>query len=134
MTRLLFVPNPHTLIWLDVNADPAGLVDDILRGDWQPPAPYAALAGHLKAYWQEGLVIVSTLEFYSQAVSPAHPLLARRQREVLKGLADGLTSRQMALRLGIQERTIFHHIASLKKLLNAGTRAELVYKARDLLK
>lgn len=134
MTRLLFVPNAHTLIWLDLAADPADLVDDILRGDWTPPAPYDGLAGHLKAYWQEGLVIVSTLELYSQAADPARPLLARRQREVLKGLLDGLTTRQMALRLGIQERTVFHHIASLKKLLGANTRAELAHKARGLLK
>lgn len=134
MIHLLFVPNAHTLIWLDLNADPAELVDDILRGDWQPPAPYTALAGHLKAYWQEGLVIVSALKLYSQADNPARPVLARRQREVLKGLVEGLTSRQIALRLGIQERTVFHHVASLKKLLNAGTRAELVYKAREFLK
>jgi len=134
MTRLLFVPHPHTLLWLDLEGDPASLVDAILRGDWQPPAPYAALAGRLKAYWHEGLVIVSVLELNASAAPAPRQELARRQREVLKCLADGLTSRQTALRLGISERTVFHHIASLKKILGAGTRAELIHKAREQLR
>jgi DNA-binding CsgD family transcriptional regulator len=133
MTRLLFVPDPNTLIWLDLTSDPAALVADIQLGVWLPPAPYTNLAGQLKVYWQEGLVIVSTLILFGQDETRPRPILSRRQREILKGLMDGLTSRQMALRLGLRERMVFHHIAALKRLLGAGTRAELVVKGRDLL-
>lgn len=98
MTRLLFIPNPHTLLWLDLPGSPHDLVDDILRGDWQPPPPYSGLAGRLNAYWQDELVIVSSVELATNNPRSVQPVLARRQREVLKGLVDGLTTSQIALR------------------------------------
>ena len=136
MTRLLIVPNPNTLIWLDLTDDPTSLVEDILRGDWHPPAPYdrmAGLTGSLKAYWQDGLVIVCGRELTSTD-GVKQPTFSRRQREVLKGLVEGLSSRQIALRLGIEARTVYHHVAQLKGILSAASRAELVHKARGMLK
>jgi DNA-binding CsgD family transcriptional regulator len=132
MTRLLFIPDPHTLLWLDPAEPPEDLFGAVLHGDWVPPAPYAHLAGKLKAYWQENLVIATAVPLYTQAAAP-RPRLSRRSREILKGLIDGLTTRQIALRLGVQPRTIYYHIALLKQQLGAETRSELAAKARPFL-
>ena len=131
MTRLLFVPNSHTLLWLDLPGTPSDLVDAILRGDWQPPPPYTGLAERLNAYWQGELVIVS---YQALASNPPHTEqrpLARRQAEILKGLVDGLTTSQIALRLKIAPRTVSYHVSRLKEIFGASTRAELIYKARS---
>ena len=133
MTRLLFIPNPHTLLWLDQAETPGELVNAVIRGEWKPPAPYTHLTGKLAAYWQEDLVIATAVPLKSNPVEPL-PRLNRRSREILTALLDGLTTRQIALRLGVQPRTIYNHIAQLKLQLGAGTRAELAGKARDLLK
>jgi DNA-binding CsgD family transcriptional regulator len=132
MTRLLFIPNPHTLLWLDQAETPGELVNAVKQGKWKPPAPYANLTGKLAAYWQEGLVIATAVPLNTGSAE-SRPQISRRSREILKGLLDGLTTRQMALRLGVHPRTIYNHIAQLKHRLGAGTRAELAAKARDLL-
>jgi DNA-binding CsgD family transcriptional regulator len=132
MTRLLFIPDPHTLLWLDQAETPGELVDAVIHGVWKPPAPYTHLLGKLTVYWQEDLVIATAVPLNSDP-SASHPRISRRSREILKGLMDGLTTRQMALRLGVNPRTIYNHIAQLKLRYAAGTRAELAVKARDLL-
>ena len=58
--------------------------------------------------------------------------LSRRQHQVLQGLAEGLTTKQIALRLGLRPRTVAMHVASLKKRLGATTRAQSVGRAAAL--
>lgn len=58
--------------------------------------------------------------------------LSPRQTEVLAGLAQGLTSRQMAQRLKLTERMVAFHVAALKVRLKACSRAEIVAHAKDL--
>jgi DNA-binding NarL/FixJ family response regulator len=55
--------------------------------------------------------------------------LSRRQLQVLRHLAAGLTTGQIALRLGIGKSTVTKNIAMLKHRLGAGTRAALVRRA-----
>jgi len=133
MTRLLFIPNPHTLLWLDQTETPSELVRAVQQGEWKPPAPFTHLGGKLAVYWQEGLVIAAAVPL-NAAPSAARPRLSRRSREILKGLLEGQTTRQMALRLGVQPRTVYNHIAHLKRSLGVESRIELALKARDLLK
>lgn len=132
MTRLLFIPDSHTLLWLELAASPEALVESILRGDWQPPPPYAHLKGKLAAYWQTDLVIATAVPLNSYPTA-RQPGLSRRSREILKGILDGLTTRQMALRLGIHPRTIYHHVSHLKNALGVSSRAELAVRASELL-
>lgn len=59
----------------------------------------------------------------------AQQLLARlspREREVLDLVAEGLTSRQIALRLGLSKRTIDIHRGKLLRKLEAGSVVDLV--------
>jgi DNA-binding CsgD family transcriptional regulator len=49
--------------------------------------------------------------------------LTRREREVLRLIADGLPSKQIARALGITERTVKFHTTSLLRKLEADNRA-----------
>ncbi len=52
--------------------------------------------------------------------------LTRRQREVLDGLREGLSNRELATRLHRSERTVEHHVAALLFKLGARDRHEAV--------
>jgi len=52
--------------------------------------------------------------------------LSPREREVLALLAEGLPTKQIARSLGITERTVKFHVASLFAKLGASNRAQAV--------
>ncbi len=52
--------------------------------------------------------------------------LSRREREVLRLVAQGLSTKQVARRLGITERTVKFHVASILNKLGAENRAQAV--------
>jgi DNA-binding NarL/FixJ family response regulator len=58
--------------------------------------------------------------------------LTRRQLDVLIGLSQGLTGKQIAGRLNISRRSVSLHVAGLKRNLSASTTAECVQKAARL--
>jgi len=55
--------------------------------------------------------------------------LTRRERMVLRLVADGLSSKAIARRLGITERTVKFHVGSILNKLGADTRAQAVAEA-----
>ena len=57
---------------------------------------------------------------------PARPALSQREHEVLRLVADGLPTKQIARSLGITERTVKFHVASLMRKLEADNRAQMV--------
>lgn len=59
----------------------------------------------------------------------ALPELTRREREVLALLADGLTNREIAGRLGIGAETVKDHVASLYRKLDVRDRVSAVREA-----
>jgi len=74
---------------------------------------------------------------YSQNVSRKKPKeesinLTKREIEIIKLIADGLTSQQMADRLFISPRTVETHRANLMKKMNVKNAVELVKKAHQL--
>jgi DNA-binding NarL/FixJ family response regulator len=54
------------------------------------------------------------------------PGLSNREREVLRLVAEGLPTKQIARTLGITERTVKFHVASLMRKLEADNRAQMV--------
>jgi DNA-binding NarL/FixJ family response regulator len=60
------------------------------------------------------------------AVVPTHVSLSARETEVLRLLADGLSNKEIAFRLGISEHTIKFHVNSILTRLDASSRAEAV--------
>ena len=55
--------------------------------------------------------------------------LTAREREVLKLVADGLTTQKIARRLQIQPATVRTHVEHAREKLDARTRAEAVARA-----
>ncbi|TMJ94499.1 MAG: helix-turn-helix transcriptional regulator [Actinobacteria bacterium] len=62
---------------------------------------------------------------------PHAPSLSRREVEVLSHVAMGETSKEIAIALGIGERTVNWHIAKAFQKLGAGSRAEAVALAME---
>lgn len=65
----------------------------------------------------------------AQLRSPSGPAasdLTGRQTDVLRGLAAGLTSKEIASRLGLSVRTVDMHVARLMQRLDCRTRSEAV--------
>ncbi len=57
--------------------------------------------------------------------------LTRREEEVLRLLAEGLSDREMALRLRLTERTIHRHVASIMAKTGVSSRAAAVEMVRE---
>ncbi|HAF42843.1 MAG TPA: DNA-binding response regulator [Sphingobium sp.] len=59
--------------------------------------------------------------------------LTQRQRQVLEGVARGMTNREIAVRLTISERTVKAHVKELMRRLGATNRTQVVAIASNLL-
>ena len=69
----------------------------------------------------------------SQDAREGLPELSEREQEVLEGIARGERSKEIAARLGITERTVKAHLASIyNKLGVSGGRIEALNRAREL--
>jgi pimeloyl-ACP methyl ester carboxylesterase/DNA-binding CsgD family transcriptional regulator len=66
------------------------------------------------------------------AEEPAAALLSRREREVLKLVADGLTDREIAEQLILSQHTVHRHVANLRHKLGRGSRTAAVAEAARL--
>ena len=67
-------------------------------------------------------------QFEFEEVEPLTP----REFDVLEHLADGLTNREIAAKLGISHHTVKFHLTSLMDKLNVHSRTEAVTKASRL--
>ena len=65
--------------------------------------------------------------------SPDHRnLLTTRQREVLNGIADGLSAQELARKMGLSVGTVEKHLRLARQALNAETTANAIHKAAEL--
>jgi DNA-binding NarL/FixJ family response regulator len=73
-------------------------------------------------------------EFARKARETARALarLTPREREVLALLAEGLSTRQIARRLGLSDRTVESHIGNVYQKLDVRTRVQALYRAAGL--
>ena len=69
-----------------------------------------------------------------QAAKPAAQLaeLTRRQSEILKRLAEGLTYREIGEEFGIREVTVRYHVNEIMDKLHLANRAQLIARAAKL--
>ena len=58
--------------------------------------------------------------------------LTRREEEVLRLLADGLTNREIGRRLFITQKTVGTHVAHIFRKLDVHTRLEAAGRAQQL--
>lgn len=139
MTRLIFIPDENTLIVMESPLTADELMHSIHSGLWSPPTT-SRMAGlqpteGLQATRIGSVVIASYPPHLSgkPARSRNHTAnLSRRQQQVLQGIADGLTTRQIAARLNLHPRTVQMHIDALKTRLGARNLAQSVRLATGL--
>lgn len=124
MTRVLIIKAPDAFGVLEVDAPAERIVRAINRGHWETYLPDEH--GPLFAR-QQGEVVVVT----HSAPMPDEdlPKLSRREHQVLVLLGDGLTTAEIALRLGLRPRTVRGYVASMKVRLDAHNIQQLVARA-----
>ncbi|MFT4086909.1 MAG: response regulator transcription factor [Gordonia sp. (in: high G+C Gram-positive bacteria)] len=61
----------------------------------------------------------------AKSPAPDNPVLTERETEVLRHVAKGLSSRQIATRLGISPRTVENHVGASLRKLQLANRVEL---------
>jgi DNA-binding NarL/FixJ family response regulator len=143
MTRLIFVEDELVMV-LEVDLGADELVEVIQSGRWLPPPALTAVFGAqppppLRAARLGRLVIVSTAPPHGGAPSApvevvlgpdGKPLrdLSPRQVQVLQGLADGLTTKEIARSLGLHVRTVEMHIVAVKRRFGTTSRMQSVLR------
>ncbi len=74
-------------------------------------------------------VVASRLLRHVSAEGTASATLTLRESETLRLLGRGLQNKEIAVRLGVRERTVKFHVAALMRKLGAGNRTEVVTRA-----
>lgn len=62
----------------------------------------------------------------AQQANPAFSSLTQRELEILRLLVDGLTNKQIAINLGLQEITVKIHVRNVYRKIDAKNRARAV--------
>lgn len=128
----------------------AGQAAEALRAGARGALPRTSKASAVTAAiaaLHEGLVVVdqaslqavtatsapaTTVTTPSPTSAPAGDVLTRREAEVLVHLAEGLSNKQIAAKLGISEHTAKFHVNSILQKMNAQKRVEAVVRAAKL--
>jgi DNA-binding NarL/FixJ family response regulator len=69
----------------------------------------------------------------TRAVEPVQKCLSSRQREVLKGLVEGKSNKEIAQALNVAEGTVKMHLAALFRVLGATNRAHAAALGQQLI-
>jgi DNA-binding NarL/FixJ family response regulator len=98
--------------------------EDLRRAIWRVAEGQGALSPEVTA------PVLRAISRYS--LDARTPLLSDRELEVLKCMADGLTTQKMAGQLFISENTVKTHVRHIFEKLEVSNRAEAVGKAMHL--
>jgi len=124
MTRVLIIKEPDAFGFLEVSAPAERLIRAINHGQWEEFLP--GEQGPLFARIQGDVVVVT----HSAPLRDEElPKLSRREHQVLVLLGEGLTTAQIALKLGLRPRTIRGYVANMKARLEAHNIQQLVARA-----
>ena len=120
------------------------LVGQLISAGYQAVLPRILEAGRLEAAVlavNQGLVVIDPqfTDHLSAGTNPSPQFdieeveqLTPREFDVLEHLADGLTNREIAAKLGISHHTVKFHLTSLMDKLDVHSRTEAVTKASRL--
>ena len=81
---------------------------------------FAATDDQLQSVTSRAASLLASAGIYAKPTD-----LSRREQQVLEGVAQNLSNKEIAVRLGISERTIKFHVSSLLQKLGARGRVEL---------
>lgn len=134
MTQIVFI-DEGLVIMLESELPAPALAEAIGCGGWIMPAALAAALGQpaprLRVVRLGRLVIISSAEPHEPVEIPAGvPLLelSPRQRQVLQGLADSLTNKEIAARLKLHPRTVELHVSAIKHRFGTNSRMQSVLR------
>jgi len=125
MTRILIFHEPDAFGVIEVAAPADRVVQAINAGRGKAYLPKSG-EGPLYARLQGEVVVVT------QSPPPPReelPRLSRREYQVLCLLGEGLTTSQIALKLGLRPRTIRSYVAGMKVKVHAQNIQQLVARA-----
>lgn len=124
MTRVLIFKVPDAFVVMEIDAPAERIIRSINRGRWDDYLPDEH--GPLFARQQGDVVVVT----HSAPVPEEDlPKLTRREHQVLVMLGEGLTTAEIALKLGLRPRTVRGYVASMKVRLDAHNIQQLVARA-----
>jgi DNA-binding CsgD family transcriptional regulator len=135
MTRVLLLLNERAVLILDDPLSPQVLAEQGRTGSWRPPEPFDAWlpAGLPLALVDEGQwVVMLPRAEGSPFPLKGRPALNPSQQQVLRGVLEGLTVRQMSKQLGLHPRTVGRIVSRVKVLLGARSRLEMAVRAVQL--
>jgi len=141
MTRIFFLPNENAFFTLESQVSPEKLVLAVNSGRWLPPtgltttepASSRPIRLHAVRIGRSTILIFSAVDpDQVQTGQLANSPLSKRQIAILQCLAQGMTTRQIAANLGIARRTVYLHLAAIRRSLRAISTSEAVSRAAEL--
>lgn len=124
MTKVLIFKEPDAFGVMEVNAPAERIIRAVNQGRWEEFLPNTR--GPLFARKQGDIVVITR---NGPLPEEALPRLSRREHQVLCLLGEGLTTAQIALKLGLRPRTIRGYVANMKARLDAYNIQQLVARA-----
>jgi len=138
MTRILYLPSESAFYTLDSHLPPARLITAVNSGKWLPPADIPREGRSIRTLRAVRLGRSTILIFRPLDLNQLHPEkdtvdpLGSRQLAVLQCVAEGMTTRQVAGRLGMSRRTVYMHLAAIRRSFSAISTAEAIRLAAEL--
>jgi DNA-binding NarL/FixJ family response regulator len=133
------LPDDETLVVLHSPLSAGDLAERVNQGQWTPTPPYDAASPtglHATRLGGQGRTVIVTphqpLDLNKPALDEIRRLLKPRQRQVMLLLAHGFSNKQIASQLNLHPRTVALHVATLKALFGASSRAQSIHKAVEL--
>lgn len=140
MIHLIMISPDQTFSYKEIPGSAPEIRAEILDGKnraantgFDPKIYYLAGMRFDVHIWNDWLVVIPVNhDEMLPGKQPFERRLSRRQLDVLLCLSEGMTGKQIALRLNIHTRSVSLHISALKRNLAANTAAECVQKAARL--
>jgi len=123
-------PQPPTRLAAQINAGKSTLTG-LGFMPAQSPSTLDATIVYTARQIGDYVVVSDPASFQERVIRQTLPAvhLSPRERQVLRYLINGATTQQIALELGITERTVRNYTSQLKTLLNAQNLAQLIGRA-----
>lgn len=138
MTRILYLPSESAFYTLDSALPPARLMMAVNSGKWLPPAHIPREARAVRALRAVRVGRSTILIYRPLDLEQIHPIqtpvesLGSRGMDVLQCVAEGMSTKQVAVRLGMSRRTVYMHLAAIRRSFNAISTAEAIRRAVEL--
>jgi DNA-binding CsgD family transcriptional regulator len=125
MAIVLIITDECSITWAELPGAPAEVMEAINSG--RVSLPVSQPHGTPSASIQGRMVVVALAGLPAGGSRPGVTVsLTPREQQTLQSLADGLTVKQIAARLGCSQRTVRSHIQRLAAKLGARTKEQSV--------